>query len=260
MTVIEQIHIPGFEKVIEAKNPALGLHAFIALHNTTLGPALGGTRIYPYATKEAALTDVLRLAQGMTYKSALTKVGFGGGKAVIIGDHKKIKSPEFLTAYADVINSLGGSFIRRRRWHDNGRCRHHEKKDALCCRFTFRAGLRKRRPQPFYRWGVFRGIEAVATYLFGSPSLTGKKVAIQGLGKVGKPLANFLFWHGASLIVADTDPAALALFSKLYSAEIVSPSDIHKIPCDIFAPCAMGGILNDVTIPEMQCKAACWVR
>lgn len=111
MTVIEQIHIPGFEKVIEAKNPALGLHAFIALHNTTLGPALGGTRIYPYATKEAALTDVLRLAQGMTYKSALTKVGFGGGKAVIIGDHKKIKSPEFLTAYADVINSLGGSFI-----------------------------------------------------------------------------------------------------------------------------------------------------
>jgi leucine dehydrogenase len=256
MTVIEEIHIPGFEKVIEAKNPSLGLHAFIALHNTTLGPALGGTRIYSYPTKEAALTDVLRLAQGMTYKSALTKVGFGGGKAVIIGDHKKIKSQEFLFAYADVINSLGGNYITA---EDIGTTTDDvaimRQRTPYVVGLPFGQGLGSGDPSPFTAWGVYRGIQAVAAFLFGSPSLAGKKIAIQGIGKVGKPLAEFLFWNGAKLVVADMDPAALTQVSKLYGAEIVPPSEIHKVPCDIFAPCAMGGILNDVTIPEMQCKA-----
>ncbi len=111
MTTIEEIHIPGFEKVLEAQNPSVGLHAFIALHNTTLGPGLGGTRIYPYSTKEQALTDVLRLSQGMTSKSAITKVGFGGAKAVIIGDHRKIKTPQLFKAYGEVLNTLKGQYI-----------------------------------------------------------------------------------------------------------------------------------------------------
>lgn len=256
MTSIEEIHIPGFEKVIEAKNEKVGLHAFIAIHNTTLGPALGGTRIYPYATKEQALTDALRLAQGMTYKSAITKVGLGGGKAAIIGDHRKIKSEELLLAYADVINSLKGEFITA---EDVGTTTDDiatmRRRTPYVVGLPFVDGKGSGDPSPFTAWGIVRGIESVCTFLFGSPNLDGKKIAIQGLGKVGSLLAGFLFWKGAKLVVADPDQKALQHFSKLYNAEIVSPDDVHKVPCDIFSPSAMGGIINDKTIPELHCKA-----
>jgi len=254
MTTIEEIHIPGFEKVLEVQNPSVGLHAFIALHNTTLGPGLGGTRIFPYATKEQALTDVLRLAQGMTSKSAITKVGYGGAKAVIIGDHRKIKTPALFKAYGEVLNSLKGQYITA---EDVGTTT--DDVSELLKTTPYVVGLPLELggggdPSPFTAWGVYRGIEAVCTALFGSPNLAGKRIAIQGLGKVGSILAGFLFWSGAKLFVADPDEKVLDHFAKLYSAEKVSTDDIHKVACDIYAPCALGGILNDKTIPELRCK------
>ncbi len=255
MTTIEEIHIPGFEKVLEAKNPTVGLHAFIALHNTTLGPGLGGTRIFPYATKEQALTDVLRLSQGMTSKSAITKVGFGGAKAVIVGDHRKIKTPALFKAYGEVLNTLKGQYITA---EDIGTTT--DDVAELLKTTPYVVGLPFEQggggdPSPFTAWGVVKGIEAVCSFLYGSTNLEGKRIAIQGLGKVGAPLAGFLFWRGAKLFVADPDEKVLNHYAQLYNAEKIGTNDIHKVACDIYAPCALGGVLNDQTIPELKCQA-----
>lgn len=256
MVQIRKLDVPGYEKVIEGKDEESGLLCYIAIHNTKLGPSLGGTRVYPYETSEEALNDVLRLSEGMTYKSALAQVGFGGGKAVIVADPYKQKTKQLLLAYAEVVNSLNGDYISA---EDVGTTTDDIEimlqKTPHLVGLPLHHGRGSGDPSPFTAWGVFRGIQAVCETLFGSPSLQGKTVAIQGLGKVGTALADYLFWHGARLIISDVKKTRVEEMQKLYGATVVEPNEIHKVTCDIFCPSALGGIINEETVPLLRCKA-----
>lgn len=251
---IRELKIKGFETVIEGVDKKSGLHCFIALHSTLLGPALGGARIYPYKNREEALEDVLRLSEAMTYKSAIAKVGLGGGKSVIIADPHKDKSPELFSAFAEVINYLEGQYIVA---EDVGSTPHdmtriQKKSPYVSCIISDKSSGD---PSHFTAWGAFKGIEATLLHMYGSSSLSGKTVALQGLGHVGSKLVKHLFWHGAKVLVSDVDEEKLEYFHHTFGAEVVFPSEIYRVPCDIFSPCAMGGVINQETIPLLKCRA-----
>ena len=250
---LRDVPIDGYERVVEVLDKKTGLHAFIAIHNTALGPALGGIRIFPYASREAALEDALRLSKGMTYKSAIAEVGLGGGKSVIIADPKKEKTPELLRAFGRAVEMLGGLYVCA---EDVG-CTTEDVK-WIRKETKYVVGLPHEKssgdPGPFTAWGVFRGIQSAAKKIFGTDSLEGKKIAVQGLGNVGRNLIDYLFWAGADLILSDIDPVSLAKYAKKYGAKTVAPDQVLKVECDILAPCAMGGLLNDATIPNLRCK------
>ncbi len=248
---IEDIHVPGYEKVIRAVHEASGLKCMIAIHDTTLGPALGGTRIYPYRSEEDALNDVLNLAKAMTFKSALAETGLGGGKGVIIADPETEKTPELLHAYAEVINTLKGRYIAA---EDMGSTIYDV---ALMREKTpYVAALPTRGssgdPSRFTARGVCLGIKAAALSVWGSDDLTGKKIAIQGLGSVGAKLARHLFWEGALLFVSDLDERQIETTCHEYSAISVPPEDLFGVECDVFSPCAFGGILTEASLPELR--------
>lgn len=251
---IKEIPIPGYEKVIEAKNAESGLHCFIAIHDTTLGPSLGGARIYPYSKREDALEDVLRLSKGMTYKSAVVENGFGGGKSVIIADSKKNKTDALLESFGQVIDTLKGKYIVA---EDVG----SSVEDMIVIRrqTPYVAALPTEKssgdPSRFTAWGVLRGMQAVAMKLWKSPSLKNKSIAIQGLGHVGSGLANLLFWEGAKLFFSDIDEERLKTFTRKFGAGIIASGDFYTFPCDILSPCALGGTLNEETIPNLKCQA-----
>lgn len=252
--MIKSHDIKGYHKVIEGTDDESGLHCFIAIHDISLGPALGGARFFPYANKEDALVDALRLAKGMTYKSAIAEDGLGGGKSVIIGNPAKLKTEKLLLRFGEVINSLGGTYIAAEDVGTNT-------EDMLVIRkqtpyvAAMPVETSSGDPSRFTAWGVFRGMQAVAKILWGTTSLRKKRIAIQGLGSVGSKLANILFWEGAELIVTDINPAILHEVEVLYGAKVVSPKEIAGVECDIFAPCAMGGSINDETISKLRCKA-----
>jgi leucine dehydrogenase len=251
---IEKIAVRGFEQVLKISHRKTKLLAIIAIHSTFLGPALGGLRIHPYASLDLALEDALRLAEGMTYKSAVAEVGYGGGKSVMIADPKKDKNEELLLSFAEAINALGGKYICA---EDVG----SSLDDMLVIRkkTPYVVGLPKKNcsgnPGPFTSWGVYRGIQSALKRLYGSESVKGKRILVQGLGCVGEPLAETLFWAGAELTVCDTDKEKMEKIAGRLGAERVSFSEMMGVSCDVFSPCAMGGILNDQTIPQMRCKA-----
>lgn len=251
---IEEIPVPGYEKVLKVSNKKVKLQGYIAIHNSVLGPALGGTRIYPYKKSEDALNDVLRLARGMTYKSAVAQVGFGGGKCVIIADPSKDKTPELLQSFADAVESLKGKFITA---EDVGSTTADivelNKKTKYVTGLPTEKGSGD--PSRYTAWGIFRGMQSVAKKLFGSDSLEGKKIAMQGVGSVGLYLLDLLFWHGAEVVIADLNTERVKVIARKYGVKVVSPADIIKEKCDIFAPCALGGVINDETIPQFKCKA-----
>jgi leucine dehydrogenase len=246
------MNVDGYEKVIVVTDERAGLKGIICIHNTTLGPALGGIRIHPYPSFDAALTDVKRLARGMTYKSALAEVGLGGGKSVIMCD-PKAKTPEMFMAFAEAVDRLQGLYTCA---EDVG-C---SLEDAtLIGRHTpYVVGTASEKgsgnPSPFTAWGTYRGIQAVLQTLDGSPSVAGKTVAIQGLGSVGAPLAEFLFWHGAKLIISDIDWDKTQRYAKQWRATACPADDILSVPCDVLAPCALGGIINPQTILNLHCR------
>jgi len=252
--VLEAIPVTGYKKVIKVTDRSSNLTAIISMHSTDLGPALGGTRIFPYHSFDQALTDVLRLSMGMSYKSAIAGTGFGGGKAVIIADPRFDKTEKLLLSYAAAINALKGEFITA---EDSGT----DENDLtiMSQKTKYIAGLSHEKsggnPSRFTAWGVYRGIQATLQALFGNDSVQGRKIAIQGLGCVGSLLADFLFWNGADLIVTDTNSNALKMAERKYGAKVVSPEEIYSQECDIFAPCAFGGVINDDTIPLLRCKA-----
>jgi len=254
MLTIKEILIPGYEKVIEGLDPARGLHCFIAIHNITLGPSLGGTRIHAYHTPEEALQDVLRLAKAMTYKSAVVEDGLGGGKSVIIADPHKDKTPELLHAFAEVVDSLKGMYIAAEDVGTNTDDMKliRQRTPYVCALSTDKSSGD---PSRFTAWGIYRGIQAVAKKLWGSPSLLNKTVAIQGLGNVGGKLANWLFWEGANLIVADIDAKLTHLPIHDFGAKLIPPEQFCQTECDILAPCALGGIFNAQSIPLLRCQA-----
>lgn len=254
MLNIKEIHIPGYEKIIEFTDSASGLHGFIAVHSTLLGPAMGGTRMYPYSTPQEAIDDALRLSKAMTYKSAVAENGLGGGKSVIIGNSKNEKTEKLLLSFGEAVDSLKGKYIAA---EDVGTT---PEDMAIVRRKTPYVGAlptdkSSGDPSRFTAWGVFQGMKAVAKKLWGTESLRKKICAIQGLGHVGGKLANYLFWEGAYLILCDKDPHVTHQEAVLYGAQVVDPNDFVSVRCDILAPCAMGGIINDQTIPKLHCKA-----
>jgi len=254
MLTIKEISVPGYEKVVEGLDPERGLHCFIAIHDSRLGPSLGGTRIYPYTTSEEALSDVLRLAKAMTYKSAVAEDGLGGGKSVIIADPGKDKTPDLLYAFGEVVNHLKGKYIAA---EDVGST--IADMTLINKKTPYVAALSTEKssgdPSRFTAWGIYRGIQAVCKKLWHSKSLKGRTVAIEGLGSVGSKLANILFWEGANLIVCDVKQNLVHQAVHDYAAKAVHPDDIYSTECDILSPCAMGGSLNAVTLPLLRCKA-----
>ena len=251
---IEKIVVKGYEQVFKVTDKKAGLNAIIAIHDTTLGPALGGIRIFPYAGFDEALEDVLRLSKGMTYKSSIGEVGFGGGKSVIIADPKKQKTPELLMAFGAAVEKLGGAYICA---EDVGCTTEDVKIIRRATKYV--VGLPSLKssgdPGPFTAWGTFRGIQSTIKKIFGNDTIEGRTIAIQGLGNVGSSLIEHLFWAGAKLIISDIDPVKLQRFATKFAAKTLPTDQILKAECDVLAPCAMGGIINDQTIPHFRCRA-----
>lgn len=249
----ELIQVKDYEQVLKVTDEESGLKGIIAIHNTTLGPALGGIRIYPYATFDEALEDVLRLSKGMTYKSAVSETGLGGGKGVILADPAK-KTPEMLLAFGAAVQSLGGNYICA---EDVGSTPEDMKLIRKATKYVVGLPHAKSSGDPgfFTAWGVYRGIQATCKAAFGTDSVEGKWIAIQGLGNVGWNLAQYLFWRGARLIVADLDQRRVQQAVIQFGAKAVSASEILQVECDILAPCAMGGVINDQTTSQFRCRA-----
>ncbi len=249
----ELLDIAGYEKVIKVTEAETGLVAIIAIHNTTLGPGLGGTRIYPYKTFDEALTDALRLSKGMTYKSAIAQAGVGGAKSVIISDQKN-KTPEKLRAFGEAVNQLNGEYICA---EDVG-CSPVDV-NVILQSTKYVCGVHNLRgsgnPSAFTAHGTYLGVLSALQELDGSKSLEGKTVAIQGMGSVGKRLAERLFWSGTKLIISDINEDVIRHFAHEFDAQIVPPDEILFAKCDVLAPCAMGGILHRDMILKLNCRA-----
>ncbi len=244
-----------YEQVVYNHDPVSGLKAIIAIHSTALGPALGGTRFYPYATEEDALRDVLRLARGMSYKAAAAGLDLGGGKAVIIGDPRRVKTEALLRAHGRFVESLGGRYITA---EDVGTFSADMDVVARETRFvTGRSLLNGGGGDPSLNtaYGVFTGMRAVAEELWQSHELAGRHVVVQGVGKVGYELCRLLHEAGVRLTVADVDLDNVARAVNDFRADTADPNKVHAIACDIFAPCALGAVVNDDTLPELACAA-----
>jgi valine dehydrogenase (NAD+) len=253
--VFDRIGGDDYEQVVYCHDRATGLRAIIAIHSTRLGPALGGTRFHPYASEEAALTDVLRLARGMTYKAAAAGLDLGGGKAVIIGDPEVDKSEALLRAYARYVDGLGGRYVTA---EDVGTTQ--ADMDLIRRETRFVTGSSEELggsgdPSAATAYGVLCAMKAVARHLWGDTSLAGRHVVISGVGKVGSILARHLVDEQARVSVADVDEARVAEVAAALGLEAVPAESAHRTPCDIYSPCALGGGLNVSTIPELRCAA-----
>lgn len=255
MGVFEHITAEGHEEVVFGSDPVSGLKAIIAIHSTALGPALGGARFYPYASEEEALVDVLRLSKGMTYKAAAAGLDLGGGKAVIIGDPARDKSEALFRAFGKFVDSLGGRYITA---EDVGTTT----ADMTLVRRETRwaVGLPVAEggsgdPSPVTARGLFAAAKATAQHLWGRPDLEGRKVVVQGVGKVGSAFVQLLVEARAEVIVTDAQPAAIERAVENYGVKPVDPDDAITTPCDIFSPCALGAVLNAHTIPRLGCEA-----
>ena len=240
------------EKVLFVNNEKAGLKAIIAVHNTNLGPAIGGCRLWPYESYDAALFDVLRLSRGMSHKNAVAGLPHGGGKGVIIADPSQ-KTEAMFEAFAEAVENLGGDYITAE--DVNTTCDDAMimlRKTKHICGLPMNSGD----PSPFTARGVWQGIKATAKVAMGRDSLEGVTVAVQGLGKVGYDLCRYLHNDGAKLIVGNrSNQAALEKAADEFGATIVGTNEILTAECDILAPCALGAILNPATIPNLRCKA-----
>ena len=255
MGVFETIGSSTHEEVLFGLDQASGLQSIVAIHNTSLGPALGGTRFYPYQDENLALVDVLRLSRGMTLKSAAAGLDLGGGKAVIIGDPRTMGSERLFRAYGRVVDSLGGRYITA---EDVGTS---PEDMALIARETnWVTGLPSHDggsgdPSPATARGVIAAMHAVSARLWGIEDLASKKVALQGVGKVGMDLVRRLTEEGVETVVSDVNEAAVTFAVETYGSKAVAVDEIHDVDCDIFAPCALGACLSESTIARLRCEA-----
>ncbi len=250
MQLFETVREMGHEQVLycHGKNP--DIRAIIAIHDTSLGPAMGATRLYPYVNEEAALKDALRLSRGMTYKAACANIPAGGGKAVIIANPAD-KTDEMLRAYGRFVESLKGRFITGQDMNitpDDVRTIYQETKYVV--------GVEEKSggPAPITALGVFLGLKAAVEFRWRTRRLDGLRVAVQGLGNVGSNLCRHLYEHGVQLIVTDVSPEKTFEIKQRFGATVVEPDEIYSQEVDVFAPCAMGGIINSQTIPQIQAK------
>lgn len=250
MPIFGAVDFDRHEEVSFFCDKETGLKAIIAIHNTNRGPALGGCRMWPYADEQQAITDVLRLSRGMTYKAAMAHLPFGGGKAVIIGDSHKDKSPASMRAFGRCVEKLNGRYITA---EDVGT----SVEDMAFIRETTShvVGLPggSGDPSPFTAIGVLEGIRAAVFYRLGKKTLNGIKVAVQGLGHVGYHLCKLLSEADAQLIVTDIEPDLVRRVVAEFKALAVSPEAIYSVEADVFAPCALGAVINDASIPQLKC-------
>jgi leucine dehydrogenase len=255
--IFDLMETHDYENIFFCQEKTLGLKAIIAIHDTTLGPAAGGIRMWPYESEAEAIKDVLRLARGMTYKCAAAGASYGGGKCVVIGDPKRDKTEARLRALGRFINRLNGLFLT-----------------GVDVGTTPEDMLVIRRETPYAvtvpeawggpgdssqatAYGVVQGIRASLKEIYGSPDLQGRTVALQGIGAVGKHVLKYLVEAGALVTIADIDRERAMLVAADYNAHIVSPEEICSLSVDVYCPCALGNVLNDQTIPELRCKIVC---
>jgi leucine dehydrogenase len=244
----------GHEQVVVASDRESGLRAIIALHSTALGPAFGGCRMWPYATETEAIGDALRLAHGMTHKAAICGLPWGGGKAVIIGDPRRDKSVDLLRAMARVVDRLGGRYVIA---DDIGTTLDDLAVMREITPHTAAATPAAQQPLAVTAYGVLMAICAALEHRLGRGDLTGLRVAVQGLGNVGFPLCGYLQREGASLLVTDVDPSRVAKAASAFEARAVEADAIYDQEVDVFAPCALGGVLNDATIARLRAGIVC---
>lgn len=241
------------EQIVMCSEPSVGLKAIIAIHNTTLGPALGGTRMWPYNNEQEAVRDVLRLSRGMTYKAAISGLNLGGGKAVIIGDPRTDKTEELFRAFGRFIDSLGGRYITA---EDVGI--DVQDMEWVNSETKYVTGIPKSLggsgdPSPVTAYGVYMGIKACCKKAYGSDSVKGKRIAVQGAGHVSSYLCKLLAKEGAELFICDIYDDKVNELVKEVDAEVVEPDSIYSLDVDIFSPCALGGVINDDTMDHFNC-------
>lgn len=257
MPVFDHPEFDHHQQIVFGSDEASGLRAIIAIHDTSRGPALGGLRIFPYASEAEALTDVLRLSRGMTYKSALADLPLGGGKAVIIADPRRDKTPELLRAMGRLVDGLGGAYITA---EDSGSS---EADMRLIAEVTEHVGGLPRHgaasgdPSPFTAWGVFCALKSAVRHGLGRDDLAGVRVAVQGVGNVGAHLARHLHAAGARLVLTDVDATALAHLAEELGAEAVAPTAIADAEVDVFAPCALGAALSEAVVERLKARVVC---
>jgi leucine dehydrogenase len=248
-----QITSLGHEQMVICYDEPTGLKAIIAIHNTVLGPALGGTRMWNYATEAEAITDVLRLSRGMTFKAAISGLNLGGGKAVIIGD-PILKSEAFMRRFGRFIESLNGKYITAEDVNTKT-----SDMEYISMETKHVTGLPEYKggggdPSPVTAYGTYLGMKAAAKKAYGSDSLNGRKVGVQGIGQVGKYLVNHLVQEGAEVFITDIFEDRLKAVSQESGATVVAPDAIYDIDMDIYAPCALGATINDDTIDRLKCQ------
>ncbi|MGE7764589.1 branched-chain amino acid dehydrogenase [Peribacillus sp. NPDC096540] len=254
MEIFKYLEKYDYEQLLFCQDKQSGLKAIIAIHDTTLGPALGGTRMWTYASEEEAIEDALRLSKGMTYKNAAAGLNLGGGKTVIIGDPRKDKNEEMFRAFGRYIQGLNGRYITA---EDVGTT--VEDMDLIHEETDFVTGISPAfgssgNPSPVTAYGVYRGMKAAAKEAFGTDSLEGKVVAVQGVGNVAYNLCRHLHEEGAKLIVTDINKESVARAVQSFGATAVNPDEIYGVQCDIYAPCALGAVINDQTINQIKAK------
>lgn len=252
--VFGQISFDGHEQVVFCQDKDTGLKAIIGIHNTILGPALGGTRMWNYTNEWEALNDVLRLSRGMSFKSSISGLNLGGGKAVIIGDAKTQKTPELMRKFGEFVHSLSGKYYTA---EDVGM----ETKDMDIVRDVtpYVTGISEARggsgnPSPITAYGVYMGMKAAAKYQFGTDNLNGKKILVQGIGHVGEVLVDYLAKEGAVITISDINEERLHQVGAKYGAKIFSGENLYAADVDIYAPCALGATINDDTIKLLNAK------
>lgn len=254
MKIFDYMEKYDYEQLVLCQDKESGLKAIICIHDTTLGPALGGMRMWTYASEDEAIEDALRLGRGMTYKNAAAGLNLGGGKTVVIGDPRKDKNEAMFRALGRFIQGLNGRYITA---EDVGTT--VEDMDTIHEETRFVTGVSPAfgssgNPSPVTAYGVYRGMKAAAKEAFGDDSLKGKVVAVQGVGHVAYELCKHLHNEGAKLIVTDISKENADRAVQEFEAEFVHPDKIYDVECDIFAPCALGAIINDETIERLKCK------
>ena len=254
VSIFNQIEEMGHEQIVFCNDEYTGLKAIIAVHNTILGPALGGTRMWNYATEAEALTDVLRLSRGMSFKAAISGMNLGGGKAVIIGDPKQVKSEALLRRFGKFVQGLAGKYITAEDVNMSTTDMEHISKET-----DHVVGLAENLggggdPSPVTAYGTFVGMKAAAKFAYGKDDLSGKTVLVQGIGNVGGYLVEYLTKENAKVLVSDINDEKLKAIANTYGAEIVATSDVYDQAIDIYAPCALGATVNDETIDRLKCS------
>lgn len=252
MSIFSEMNSKNHEQVVFCNDPDTGLKSIIAIHNTTIGPALGGCRMWDYRSENDALKDVLRLSRGMSYKAAIAQLNLGGGKAVIFGDSKRDKSEILFRSFGRFVQGLGGRYITAEDVGTTVKDMEWVRMETQYVTGISRALGGSGDPSPVTAFGTFIGMKATVKKQLGRDSLSGLKVSIQGVGHVGYHLCEYLHMEGVEIFAADIDQQSLKKVSDEFNATIVNPDEIYDLDVDIYAPCALGATINDGTIPKIK--------